>query len=91
MHHSLETTPRVRKRLPLLLGMLLLTAVPLGGCRQEESVAESNDNAPRMLEVEVVEVRPQQINSTLRLVGTLMPIRAATIASDVDGTIKSFA
>ncbi|MBN2292736.1 MAG: efflux RND transporter periplasmic adaptor subunit, partial [Pirellulales bacterium] len=91
MFHALKTTPRSSGYLALLVGVLLLTAVPLCGCRQGGSGSESQNEAPRMLEVEVVDVRPEQINSTLRLVGTLMPVQAATISSDVDGTIKSFA
>ena len=75
-------------RLTLIAGSLLLLFFPWGCQRQQDSV-EQND-VPRLLQVEIVDVRPQQINSTLRLVGTLLPIRATTIASDVDGTIKSF-
>jgi HlyD family secretion protein len=59
------------------------------GCKQRQDATDEND-VPRLLEVEVVDIRPEQINSTLRLVGTLMPIRVTTIASDVDGTIQSF-
>ncbi len=67
----------------------LALAFGLCGCRQSADTFEQTD-VPRHLEVEVVDVQPEQINSTLRLVGTLIPIRATTIASDVDGTIMSF-
>jgi biotin carboxyl carrier protein len=67
---------------------LALAFLPLG-CQRQEDVATKND-VPRLLEVEVVEVQPRRIDTTLRLVGTLIPIRATIIASDVDGTIKSF-
>ncbi len=72
-----------------LTGCLAL-ALGLSGCGQSTDTSEQTEEQ-RLLQVEVVDVRPEQINSTLRLVGTLMPVRVATISSDVDGTIKSFA
>lgn len=88
MRHYGNKRPTFIKRLAFIVSCLALAFLPLGCQRQEEAVEV--DEAPRLLEVEVVEVQPQQINTTLRLVGTLLPIRTTTIASDVDGTIKSF-
>lgn len=76
------------RRLMCTTGCLILAFGPLG-CKRSADTFEQTD-APRFLEVEVVDVRPEQIDSSLQLVGTLIPIRATTIASDVDGTIQSF-
>ena len=67
----------------------LAMAFFLSGCSRQEEISKTGD-IPRQLEVDVVEVRPERLDTTLRLVGTLMPVRATTIASEVDGVIKSF-
>lgn len=80
--------PYVYKRLLFIACCVNLAFLPLG-CQQQEDAAEKSD-VPRLLKVEVVDIQPQRIDTTLRLVGTLIPIRATTIATEVDGTIKSF-
>lgn len=74
---------------PVIVVLLISALTALPGCRKAEDV-EEQAAVFRALEVEVVEVQPQQINATLRLVGTLMPVRVTTVSSEVEGTIKSF-
>jgi len=77
---------------PLLL--LCSTALPCcllsTGCSNSEATPVEQGRETRVTEVNVVPVSRTRIEANLDLVGTLLPVRAATIVSDVDGIIKSF-
>jgi len=62
----------------------------LAGCGSREQSAAPTEAAAPELSVPLVEVRPSRITAHLELVGTLIPLRATTIVSDVDGIIHSF-
>ncbi len=73
---------------------LLTLAVPVlltyCGCSGDRTLEEASVAESQVLDVNVVRASRSPIKSTLELVGTLIPIRATTIVSDVDGIIKSF-
>lgn len=68
---------------------LVLSAILAGGCSgttpTDERVAEIDDR----VEIETTSVRRAQIAATLETVGTLLPVRTATIVSEVDGVIET--
>ena len=57
------------------------------GCSRGGSGGQTTWEAPPPLEVEVVPVSQSAIAETLRLHGSLIPLRFANITSDVDGVI----
>ena len=67
---------------------LVLSAILAGGCSgtapTDEGVADIDDR----VEIETTAVRRAQIAATLETVGTLLPVRTATIVSEVDGVIE---
>ncbi|MBN1911610.1 MAG: efflux RND transporter periplasmic adaptor subunit [Pirellulales bacterium] len=67
-------------------GLLAVAA----GCGGQGAAESAPTKSPRALNVEVIEIQPSRIEMTLELVGTLIPIRATTIVSEVDGIIQSF-
>lgn len=70
--------------------LLLLLPVALAGCSQGEIESNRHVAVDQKVAVEVTQVSRSKITSTIELVGTLIPIRATTIVSDVDGIIESF-
>ncbi len=89
--HSNDPMNRVTTSLRCLLLMmapLVLLTSGCGGPDVEESQRSKQDAIA--IEVELAPIERMQITSSLDLVGTLLPIRATTIVSDVDGVIESF-
>ena len=72
----------------LALAMLVLA---LPGCKQHEATATVSDQAAdAIIEVPIAPVTRHPMATKLELVGTLIPVRATTVVSDVDGIIQSF-
>ena len=69
---------------------LIPLAATMSGCSGSDQPQGSSSEATQALEVDLVPVRRARIASHLKLVGTLLPIRATTIVPDVDGVIESF-
>ena len=68
-----------------------MLVLALSGCKQHEATATVSDHAAdAVIEVPVAPVIRQPMTTKLELVGTLIPVRATTVVSDVDGIIKSF-
>ena len=74
---------------PLLCAALLLCCI-LPGCSPSEATPVGKDKEAELAEVNVISVSRSRVETNLDLVGTLLPVRATTIVSDVDGIIKSF-
>ncbi len=74
-----------------MLYFLALAAalLPAAGCGNAEATARSA-GPPAPIGVDVAPVGRASIRAELDLVGTLIPLRATTIVSDVDGRIASF-
>ncbi len=72
-------------------GLLLLVALGVAafGCGRGDPTGTAAPPASDELEVEVVPIRRSPIHSSLELVGTLYPWKFATIASEVNGVVKS--
>ncbi len=70
----------------LMLATLLL---PAAGCGHTEATGRTTD-PPEPIQVTFSPVERASIRAELELVGTLIPLRATTIVSDVDGQIASF-
>lgn len=78
------------KRHPLLLlSCSLLLLLPIWGCQRATSVVETTELSTHVMEVDVVPVARQPIDSSIDLTGTLYPWKFATIASEVTGVIES--
>ena len=67
---------------------LVVLGVALWGCSRNGAEDAASWEAPPPLEVEVVPVAEAPITETLRLNGSLIPLRFANIVSEVDGVIK---
>jgi multidrug efflux pump subunit AcrA (membrane-fusion protein) len=78
-----------RVSLLLLSALAMVAALPGCGDKSEGNSAEVTQ-APYVLQLECCAVRREPVRATLDLVGTLIPIRATTVVSDVDGVIESF-
>jgi multidrug efflux pump subunit AcrA (membrane-fusion protein) len=57
------------------------------GCNRSETVALPITRAAATIEIDTATVQRGQLSEVLESVGTLLPIRAATIVSEVDGVI----
>lgn len=77
------------RRVLVLLLFLPATLPPLAGCGRTEATGYAG-GPPEPIRVEVAAVALSTIRDELELVGTLIPLRATTIVSDVDGRIASF-
>ena len=75
-----------------LCGIVLATVLICGpaGCGRTGDPAGHGVRDIDVPEVEFAPVVRMPIGTTLDLVGTLLPVRATTIVSDVDGIIQSF-
>ena len=72
-----------------LSATLLSTLFLAAGCGRTDAT-ERPSGPPEPIRVDVAPVRRASIRTELDLVGTLIPLRATTIVSDVDGRIASF-
>ncbi len=63
--------------------------LPAAGCGHTEATGRTTD-PPKPIQVTVAPVGRASIRAELDLVGTLIPLRATIIVSDVDGQIASF-
>jgi HlyD family secretion protein len=72
-----------------ICGFAILAACALAGCTRSGASDQKVDDRALMLEVEFTPVGRMPIQTTLDLVGTLLPVRGTTIVADVDGIIKS--
>ncbi len=70
-----------------LLAIALL--LPIAGCSRTEAT-EGATGPTEPVHVPVAPVQRASIHADLNLVGTLIPLRATTIVSDVDGRVASF-
>ncbi len=70
----------------MTLASLLL---PAAGCGHTEATGHTT-GPPEPIRVSFAPVRRESLRVELDLVGTLIPLRATTIVSDVDGRIASF-
>ncbi len=77
------------KRLGAVLPVVVL-ACGLAGCGGTDKSADHAAGEVHVPEVEFAPVARVPIRTSLDLVGTLIPVRATTIVSDVDGIIESF-
>jgi multidrug efflux pump subunit AcrA (membrane-fusion protein) len=66
----------------------VLLAAALAGCGHDAS--EQAEVAVPAIEVDLATVDKGSIQATVDLIGTLIPVRATTIVSDVDGIIEAF-
>jgi HlyD family secretion protein len=74
----------------LVLGTIALS-LTLSGCGSKSAgMAEDVSQDQHVMRLNCQTVRRESVCATLELVGTLIPIRATTIVSDVDGVIQSF-
>ncbi|MBC8874917.1 MAG: efflux RND transporter periplasmic adaptor subunit [Planctomycetes bacterium] len=78
----------MRSRRWLVWGFLLSSTL-VGGCSgtsaTDDKVVEIDDR----VEIETIVVRRSTITATLETVGTLLPVRSATIVSEIDGVIET--
>ncbi len=75
---------------PAMTAITLLLLAAIIGCSSKSSLPKGPEAVASAIEVEVAPAERTAIRATLDLVGTLKPIRGATIVSDVDGVIQSF-
>ncbi len=75
------------RRLRYFLALALL--LPATGCGRT-AATESSTEPPAPILVDVAPVERASIRTELDMVGTLIPLRATTVVSDVDGRIASF-
>lgn len=68
---------------------MVLLAAMLAGCGQAPPRDAPTAGEPQ-IEIDVARVGRGPLQSSVDLVGTLIPVRATTVVSDVDGIIESF-
>ncbi|MCL4206896.1 MAG: efflux RND transporter periplasmic adaptor subunit [Pirellulaceae bacterium] len=68
--------------------LVALGCLVLLGCSASESLETTEPLVDQRIEIETVPVQRSKIATTLETVGTLLPIRATTIVSEVDGVIR---
>lgn len=59
------------------------------GCSRTNPSEDAVDAMDDRVEIETIPVRRSQITATLETMGTLLPVRSATIVSEVDGVIAT--
>ncbi len=73
----------------LVFGWLVVCS----GCTsssEAESTTTTAEPQSFVLEVNILDIRPERIEATLELVGTMIPCRVATLSAEVDGTVQAF-
>jgi len=69
--------------------VLVLSSILIGGCSGTSAPNDGVVDIDDRVEIETIPVRRSQIATTLETVGTLLPVRSATIVSEVDGVIET--
>jgi len=69
--------------------ILAFLGILAGGCSGTASTEERFAEIDDRVEIETTTIRRSQIVATLETVGTLLPVRSATIVSEVDGVIET--
>lgn len=77
------------RRIAFCFQAILLALLPAAGCGRTEATGHTT-SPPAPMRVDVAMVGRASIRAELDVVGTLLPVRATTIVSDVDGRIASF-
>jgi multidrug efflux pump subunit AcrA (membrane-fusion protein) len=73
----------------LILSISLLSGTGCTSQTEAEPTAETKD-APFVLEVDLIRLKPAVIEANLELIGTMFPVRTSTLAAETDGRIESF-
>ncbi len=68
---------------------LMLSSILAGGCSGTSATNDVVTDIDDRVEIEATPVSRSQIAATLETVGTLLPVRSATIVSEVDGVIET--
>jgi HlyD family secretion protein len=69
-------------------GLVALGCLLLSGCSASDTTDAGEPLVDQRIEIETVPVQRSRIAATLETMGTLLPIRATTIVSEVDGVIR---
>jgi hypothetical protein len=72
-----------------LAWILVLSGILSGGCSGTSPTGDGVVEIDDRVEIQTTSVRRSQIAATLQTVGTLLPVRSATIVSEVDGVIET--